>query len=60
MLSKKECESMARKKEKHKEPTIASGMDDQKELEESATKNEVAEGEYTEVTHLSYDEVEPS
>ncbi|MBP1914983.1 hypothetical protein J2Z23_001938 [Lederbergia galactosidilyticus] len=51
---------MARKKEKHKEPTIASGMDDQKELEESATKNEVAEGEYTEVTHLSYDEVEPS
>lgn len=48
------------KKEKHKEPTIANGMDDQEELEQKASKEEVAKGDYTKVVTLSYDEVNPS
>ncbi|GIN71227.1 hypothetical protein J14TS2_17020 [Bacillus sp. J14TS2] len=51
---------MAKKREKHDEPTIASGINDQEELEENATADEVEKEEYTEVTHLSYDEVESS
>lgn len=45
---------------KKKEPTLASGMDDQEELAQNATENEVKAGEYTNVTTLSYDEVDPS
>ena len=45
---------------KKKEPTIAPGMDDQEELEKSASEKEVEKGEYTSVTTLSYDEVDPS
>ncbi|WP_442593957.1 hypothetical protein [Neobacillus sp. D3-1R] len=41
-------------------PTVAPGMNDQEELEESATKQEIEKGEYTSVTTLSYDEVDPS
>lgn len=48
------------KKEKYKEPTIANGVDDQEELEQKATKEEVAKGDYTKVVTLSYDEVNPS
>jgi len=45
---------------KKKEPTLASGMDDQEELDQSATDNEIEKGEYTSVTTLSFDEVDPS
>ncbi|MGG3562484.1 hypothetical protein ABES03_12900 [Neobacillus rhizosphaerae] len=45
---------------KKKEPSIAPGMDDQEELERSASGKEVEAGEYTSVTTLSYDEVDPS
>ncbi|MCM3724117.1 hypothetical protein M3226_00165 [Neobacillus cucumis] len=45
---------------KKKQPTVAPGMDDQEELNTSATEKEVEEGEYTSVTTLSYDEVDPS
>ncbi|GIN55976.1 hypothetical protein [Lederbergia ruris] len=51
---------MTEKKQKKNEPTVAPGMNDHEELEENATKNEVEKEEYTKVTHLSYDEVEPS
>jgi hypothetical protein len=49
-----------RKEEMDRKPTIAPGMDDQEELEQSATKKEVEQGEFTSVTTLSYDEVDPS
>jgi hypothetical protein len=45
---------------KKKDPNIAPGMDDQEELNASATEKEVEDGEYTSVTTLSYDEVDPS
>ncbi|WP_180960345.1 hypothetical protein [Neobacillus cucumis] len=45
---------------KKKEPTLAPGMDDQEELNTSASEKEVDHGEYTSVTTLSYDEVDPS
>jgi hypothetical protein len=48
------------KKEKHNEPTIANGMDDQEELEQKASKEEIAKGDYTKVVTLSFDEVNPS
>jgi hypothetical protein len=50
-------------KDKHNNkqgPTLAPGMNDQDELEQSATENEVEKGEYTSVTTLSYDEVDES
>jgi hypothetical protein len=49
-----------RKKVSNNEPSIAPGMDDQIELEQVATKEEVEKGEFTEVTTLSFDEVDPS
>lgn len=48
------------KKREKQEPTIAPGIDDNEELEQNATKEEIARGDYTEVTTLSYDEVDPS
>ncbi|WP_200894729.1 hypothetical protein [Bacillus alveayuensis] len=48
------------KKREKQEPTIAPGIDDDEELEQNATKEEIARGDYTEVTTLSYDEVDPS
>jgi hypothetical protein len=44
----------------NKAPTLAPGMNDQDELEQSASENEVEKGDYTSVTTLSFDEVEPS
>jgi hypothetical protein len=35
-------------------------MDDQPELEKDATKKEIERGDYTSVTTLSFDEVDPS
>jgi len=49
------------KKEKNKnEPIIAPEIDDSEELEKQASKEEVEKGEVTNVTTLSFDEVEPS
>jgi hypothetical protein len=35
-------------------------VDDSEELEQDATKDEFEKGEYTQVTTLSFDEVDPS
>jgi hypothetical protein len=51
---------MLKRKKDNMEPTLAPGMDDQEELEQSATSEEVKTGDYTSVTTLSYDEVDPS
>ncbi len=52
---------MSKQKEPKKHtPTLAPGLDDQEELEQSATNQEIETGEYTSVTTLSYDEVDPS
>lgn len=48
------------KKEKHKKPTVAPGMDDSEELNQQASASEVKKGEYTDVTTLSFDEVDES
>ncbi|MFE8699454.1 hypothetical protein ACFYKX_02325 [Cytobacillus sp. FJAT-54145] len=48
------------KKRVDEDTKIAPGMDDQEELEQSATDEEIEKGEYTSVTTLSYDEVDPS
>jgi hypothetical protein len=42
------------------EPVIAPGMDDHKELEQPATKEEIRRGDYTRVTTLAWDEVDKS
>jgi hypothetical protein len=48
-------------KEKQKEANkIAPGLNDHEELEKKATKEEIDRGDYTEVTTLSLDEVDPS
>lgn len=52
--------SLEKKVSEEKKPTIAPGMNDQEELEERATKKEIARGDYTKVTTLSFDEVDPS
>lgn len=41
-------------------PTVAPGMDDQEELQQSATEEEIKENDYTSVTTLSNDEIDPS
>ncbi|WP_449621513.1 hypothetical protein [Robertmurraya sp. Marseille-Q9965] len=50
---------MNKKKNGH-EPTMAPGMNDQEELKQDATDEEIDKGEYTNVTRLSFDEVDPS
>ncbi|EIJ78133.1 hypothetical protein PB1_11254 [Bacillus methanolicus PB1] len=49
-----------KKTQNKEEPKIAPGMDDSEELEQNASEDEVKRGEYTRVTTLSYDEVDPS
>lgn len=51
---------MERNKKEHDLPTIAPGIDDDEELNEKATKEEIARGEYTKVVTLSFDEVDQS
>ncbi len=51
---------LERNKKEHDLPTIAPGIDDDEELNEKATKEEIARGEYTKVVTLSFDEVDPS
>lgn len=41
-------------------PSIAPGLDDEEELQQEASQEEINKGEYTVVTTLSYDEVDPS
>ncbi|WP_198029764.1 hypothetical protein [Bacillus sp. J33] len=48
------------KKDTINEPTIAPGMDDEEELNQRASEDEIKKGEYTPVTRLSLDEVDPS
>jgi hypothetical protein len=47
-------------KRSNEEPTVASGMDDGEELNAEATEEEIERGDYTSVTTLSFDEVDPS
>ncbi|WP_199738156.1 hypothetical protein [Falsibacillus albus] len=42
------------------EPKFAPGMDDDEELRQDANEEEVEKGDYTEVTTLALDEVDPS
>lgn len=46
--------------EKKNKNKIAPGIDDDVELQEKATAEEIEKGNFTEVTTLSYDEVDPS
>lgn len=49
-----------RREQREHEPTIAPGIDDDKELNQKANAEEIKQNETTEVTTLSYDEVDPS
>lgn len=49
---------MKKLKKKRKEPSLAPG--NKEILEKSASREEIASGNYTRVTTLSYDEVDPS
>jgi hypothetical protein len=51
---------LERKENSREFPKLAPGMDDEEELNEKATKEEIAQGEYTKVVALSFDEVDPS
>jgi hypothetical protein len=51
---------MIKRNNKEKEPSIANGMDDHEELDKKASKEEIADGDFTKVITLSYDEIEPS
>ncbi|BDG47066.1 MULTISPECIES: hypothetical protein [Parageobacillus] len=51
---------MEKKKYDNRFPTIAPGIDDDEELNEKATKEEIAQGDYTKVVTLSFDEVDPA
>lgn len=47
-------------KKRREDPTVAPGMDDHEELNQDASNEEIKKDDYTEVTTLSYDEVNPS
>ncbi|MBA4538789.1 hypothetical protein H1Z61_17060 [Bacillus aquiflavi] len=52
---------MSKKKQiQENTPTIAPGMNDDEELNEKASKQEIKQNNYTSVTTLSYDEVDES
>lgn len=46
------------RKKKETTPTFAPGLEDK--LEEEATPEEIRRGDFTRVTRLSFDEVDPS
>ncbi|XJZ28972.1 hypothetical protein ACF5W4_09390 [Bacillota bacterium Lsc_1132] len=48
------------KETEQKEHMLAPGMNLDQELEEHASEDEIKKGEYTSVTTLSYDEVDPT
>lgn len=52
--------NMKRKNEQVDKDQIAPGMDDDPELEQKATEEEIEQGDFTKVVTLSYDEVDPS
>jgi len=45
---------------RHTKPAMAPGMDDSEELDKKATSEDIEEDDYTKVTKLSFDEVDPS
>jgi hypothetical protein len=47
-------------KKREQQPSLAPGIDDDEELDQPATKEEIERGEFTEVTRLSFDEVDES
>ncbi|MBU9714065.1 hypothetical protein [Evansella tamaricis] len=47
---------MIKKKDQETEASIATGIDDDEELSQRATEEEIKKGEYTRVTSLRYDE----
>jgi hypothetical protein len=49
-----------KKRIKNEAPTIATGIDDDEELNENATAEEIRRGDYTKVTKLVWDEYDPS
>ncbi|WP_159439903.1 hypothetical protein [Bacillus sinesaloumensis] len=49
-----------KKRQTKEEATIAVGMDTEEELQKEATMDEVEQGDYTQVTTLSFDENDPS
>lgn len=49
---------MKKTKRKKKEPAYAAGNEDM--LKKSASKEDIRKGNYTQITTLSYDEVNPS
>jgi hypothetical protein len=52
--------TVKKRSKKEAAPTIAPGLDDHEELEENASEEEIRRGQYTSVTHVSYDETDPS
>ena len=51
---------MKKRNNHEEEATVADGITTQEELDESATPEEVAKGDYTKVVTLSLDENDPS
>lgn len=49
---------MKKKPEAETEATVAPGIDNDEELEQSATDSEVEQGEFTEVTTLTLDDLD--
>ncbi|MCC3357690.1 hypothetical protein [Bacillus sp. REN16] len=49
-----------KKRQQKEQATIAVGMDTEDELRENASMEEIEEGDYTQVTTLSFDENDPS
>jgi hypothetical protein len=47
-------------REKKVEPSLAPGMDDNEDLQQEASEQEIKDENYTSVTTLSLDEVDPS
>jgi hypothetical protein len=49
---------MYKDKQANEEPTVAPGIDNDEELEQSASTNEVTKGDYTQVTTLTLDDLD--
>ncbi|MBB3908000.1 hypothetical protein GGQ95_002327 [Anoxybacillus rupiensis] len=47
-------------KRQQEPPTVAPGIDDDEELRQKASKEEIARGDYTKVVTLALDEVDSS
>lgn len=51
---------MKKKDEQNLDNMVAPGIDDHEEFDKQATEEDIKKGEYTSVTTLSLDEVNPS